>query len=48
MGSLTTTFAPKELRLKNIILCLSRGLLFLKWSYLQRCFDVAQRCENRS
>ena len=20
---------------------------FCKWSYLQRCFDVAQRCENR-
>ena len=20
---------------------------FFKWSYLQRCFDVAQRCENR-
>ena len=28
---------------KNIILLLNRGLI--EWSYLQRCFDVAQRCE---
>ena len=41
------------LKLKNIILFLTRGLfliflfVFFKWSYLQRCFDVAQRCENR-
>ena len=25
----------------------SRLNFFFKWSYLQRCFDVAQRCENR-
>ena len=25
----------------------SRLILFFKWSYLQRCLDVAQRCENR-
>ena len=25
----------------------SRLNRFFKWSYLQRCFDVAQRCENR-
>ena len=24
----------------------SRLTFFLKWSYSQRCFDVAQRCEN--
>ena len=26
---------------------LNRGLIFFKWSYSQRCFDVAQHCENR-
>ena len=25
----------------------SRLNFFIKWSFLQRCFDVAQRCENR-
>ena len=25
----------------------SRLNFFSKWSYSQRCFDVAQRCENR-
>ena len=25
----------------------SRLNFFLKWSYSQRCFDVAQSCENR-
>ena len=25
----------------------SRLHFFLKWSYSQRCFDAAQRCENR-
>ena len=24
----------------------SRLIFFFKWSYSQRCFDVAQRCEN--
>ena len=37
-----------SLKLKNIILFFNRGLpFFFKWSYSQRCFDVAQRCENR-
>ena len=37
-----------SLKLKNIILFLTRGpvLIFFKWSYSQRCFDVAQHCEN--
>ena len=37
-----------SLKLKNIILFLTRGLLFIffKWSDSQHCFDVAQRCEN--
>ena len=37
-----------SLKLKNIILFLNRGLIlfFFKWSYSQRCFNVAQRCEN--
>ena len=26
-----------------IFLCCPRGLLFLKWSYSQRCSDIAQR-----
>ena len=25
----------------------SRRNIFFKWSYSQRCFDVAQNCENR-
>ena len=33
--------------LKNIILCLLRGLFFSKWSYSKHCFDVAQRCSNQ-
>ena len=37
-----------SLKLKNIILFLNRGLIFFfKWSYSQRCFDVAKRCQNR-
>ena len=36
-----------SLKLKNIILFLNQGLIFFKWSYSQRCLDVAQRCENR-
>ena len=36
-----------SLKLKNIILLLNRGLIAFKWSYSQRCLDVAQRCENR-
>ena len=37
------------LRFKNIILFLTRGLLFIfyKCLYSQRCFDVVQQCENR-
>ena len=37
-----------SLKLKNIILFLNRGLIlfFFKWSYSQRCFNIAQRCEN--
>ena len=36
------------LKLKNIILFLTGGLIFtfLKWSYSQRCFDVAQSCQH--
>ena len=36
-----------SLKLKNIILFLTRGSIFIffKWSYSQRCFDVAQRCK---
>ena len=26
---------------------LNRGFIFFKWSYSQRCFNVAQRCVNR-
>ena len=38
-----------SLKLKNIVLFLNRVFFFsfCKWSYLQLCFDVAQRCENR-
>ena len=37
-----------SLKLKNMILLLTRGLICLfKWSYSQRCFDVAQRCWNQ-
>ena len=37
-----------SVKLKNIILLLNRGLtFFFKWSYSQRCFDVAQCCEYR-
>ena len=37
-----------SLILKNIVLFLNRGLIliFLRSSYSQRCFNVAQRCEN--
>ena len=36
-----------SLKLRNTILILSRGLIFsIKWSYSQRCLDIAQRCEN--
>ena len=37
-----------SLKLKNIILFLIRGLIFIffKLSYSQTCFDVAQGCEN--
>ena len=37
-----------SLKLKNIILFLNRGIIFIffKWSYSQRSFNVAQRCEN--
>ena len=33
-----------SLKLKNIIMFLNRGLIFIfyEWSYLQRCFKVAQ------
>ena len=36
------------LKLKNISLFLTwcSIFIFFKWSYSQRCFDVAQRCEN--
>ena len=34
-----------SLKLKNIILFLTRVLFFYKWSYSQRCFNVVQRCE---
>ena len=34
---------------QKYIYFLNRGLIFsFKWSYSQRCFDVAQRCVNRS
>ena len=37
-----------SLKFKNIILFLNWCLYFFSnWSYSQRCFDVAQRCENR-
>ena len=37
-----------SLQFKIVILFLNRGLyIFFKWSHSQRCFDVAQRCENR-
>ena len=37
-----------SLKLKFAILFLHRGLIcFFRWSYSQRCFDVAQRSENR-
>ena len=37
-----------SLKLKNITLFLTGGLLFIsfKWSYSHRCFDIAQRYEN--
>ena len=37
-----------SLKLRNIIGFLTRGLVFIffKWSYSQRCFNVAQRCKN--
>ena len=41
---------PYSLKLKNIIessVLESRLNFFSKWSYLQRRFDFAQRCENR-
>ena len=36
-----------SLNLKNIMFFLNRGLIFFKWSYTQRCLEVAQRCEHR-
>ena len=42
-----------EIKTVIIIICLNlpfeikNQLTFYIWSYLQRCFDVAQRCENR-
>ena len=37
-----------SLKLRNVILFLNQGLIFIfyKWLYSQRCFNVAQRCEN--
>ena len=37
-----------SLNFRNIILFLTRGSIFIffKLSYSQRCFDVAQRCDN--
>ena len=37
-----------SLKLKNIILFLNQGLIFIfyKWSYSQRCFVIAQHFEN--
>ena len=37
-----------SLKLQNIVLFFNPFLFFFKWSYWQRCFDDAQRCENRS
>ena len=49
MGKKIKVLSPTySLKLKNIILFLNRGLIFFsKWSYSQRCFDVAQRCQNQ-
>ena len=49
MGEKKKIVSPAfSLKLKNMILVLTRGLICLfKWSYSQRRFDVAQRCENR-
>ena len=37
-----------SLKLKNIILFLNRGSIFIfyKWSYSQRCFNVTQHSKN--
>ena len=34
-----------SLKLKSIILLLTRGFFLFKWSYSQQCFDVAKRFE---